>query len=166
MLNNEVRFDRSAGFQIWIKPKESLHSKMISREEINIETSSVASSLHLSANVDHLGYSILGKNKLTFKWEPHLLLVFSELSVTLQSGLDVAIGVEEVQHQLQGVSVHVHVQPVLDITLESLKSEKMLAPGTRRRGLWRYKGQDWDWLVHLSVPQKICSLPHELANAS
>ena len=33
---------------------------MISREEINIETSSVASSLHLSANVDHLGYSILG----------------------------------------------------------------------------------------------------------
>ena len=43
----------------------------------------------------------------------HLLLVFGELPVTFESGLDIAVSVEEVQHQLQGVSVHVHVQPVL-----------------------------------------------------
>ena len=43
-----------------------------------------------------------------------LLLVLGELlAVPLQGGLDAAVGVEQVQHQLQAVAVHVHVQTVL-----------------------------------------------------
>ena len=45
----------------------------------------------------------------------HLLLVFGELPVTFESCLDIAVGVKEVQHQLQRVPVHIHVQPVLVI---------------------------------------------------
>ena len=79
--------------------EQRLHREVVRRDEVQVQVGRVALLLHRRDEV------------------AHLLLVLLQLTPVhpgaLERVLDARVRVEEVKHQLQGVAVQVHVEPVL-----------------------------------------------------
>ena len=78
--------------------QESLHGEVVGGDHVQVESSSVTLALHLGADINNF------------------LLVLAQFSTVeatrLQRILEITISVEQVEKQLQTLSVHVHVESI------------------------------------------------------